>query len=120
MREPIRILSDLHLGHPGSLLRVAAMLRPLLDGAASIIFSGDTSRRRDGSPRAKTNASRCATSSRTSGAEATYVTGNHDPDIGGTLPRSARRRVRDPATSFTKISRPGAASWRSAACRCPR
>ena len=32
MREPIRILSDLHLGHPGSLLRSAAMLRPLLDG----------------------------------------------------------------------------------------
>lgn len=85
MREPIRILSDLHLGHPGSLLRSAAMLRPLLDGAASVIFNGDTSERRATKFRPRAEDERLALRDIVSdfGAEATYVTGNHDPDIGG-------------------------------------
>lgn len=40
--EPIRILSDLHLGHPASLIDDVNALRPLLEGAGTVIFNGDT------------------------------------------------------------------------------
>ena len=44
--EPIRILSDLHLAHPGSRIVNAAQLAPLLDGVKTLIFNGDTSEER--------------------------------------------------------------------------
>ena len=42
MREPVRILSDLHLGHRVSRVSRVAALRPLVAGAGTVIFNGDT------------------------------------------------------------------------------
>lgn len=42
MRQPVRILSDLHLGHQASRIERVATLRPLLAGAATVVFNGDT------------------------------------------------------------------------------
>ena len=40
--EPIRILSDLHLAHPGSRIVDTVQLAPLLMGVKTVIFNGDT------------------------------------------------------------------------------
>lgn len=42
MREPVLILSDLHLGHKGSLIDDASALRPLIEGAGTLLLNGDT------------------------------------------------------------------------------
>ena len=42
MREPVLILSDLHLGHKGSLIDDVAALRPLIEGAGTLLLNGDT------------------------------------------------------------------------------
>ena len=42
MKEPVRILSDLHLGHKVSRIERVAALRPLIAGAGTVVFNGDT------------------------------------------------------------------------------
>jgi len=42
MIEPVRILSDLHLGHRVSRIQRVAALRPLIAGAGTVVFNGDT------------------------------------------------------------------------------
>ncbi len=42
MNEPVRILSDLHLGHRASRIDHVRALRPVLHGAGTVIFNGDT------------------------------------------------------------------------------
>ena len=42
MKEPVRILSDLHLGHKISRIESVSALRPLIAGAGTIVFNGDT------------------------------------------------------------------------------
>ncbi len=42
MELPLRIFSDLHLGHPSSRIRSVEQLRPLFRGAATLLFNGDT------------------------------------------------------------------------------
>ena len=42
MNEPVRILSDLHLGHRVSRIERTSALRPLIAGAGTVIFNGDT------------------------------------------------------------------------------
>lgn len=42
MTQPIRILSDLHLGHRVSRIESVENLRPLIAGAGTVIFNGDT------------------------------------------------------------------------------
>ena len=42
MKEPVLILSDLHLGHTASLIDDVAALEPLLRGAGTLILNGDT------------------------------------------------------------------------------
>lgn len=42
MKEPVLILSDLHLGHGGSLLDEAKMLEPLLQDCRTLLLNGDT------------------------------------------------------------------------------
>lgn len=42
MNEPIYILSDLHLGHAASHIKDVEQLRPILEGAGTVIFNGDT------------------------------------------------------------------------------
>lgn len=42
MRQPVLILSDLHLGHKGSLLDDVSMLEPMLQGIGTLLLNGDT------------------------------------------------------------------------------
>ena len=42
MKEPVLILSDLHLGHKASSIDDVAALEPLLCGAATLVLNGDT------------------------------------------------------------------------------
>lgn len=40
--EPVVVLSDLHLGHPGTFLSDPSMIAPLLEGTKTVLFNGDT------------------------------------------------------------------------------
>ena len=40
--EPIRILSDLHFGHPASIIERPEQLAPLFREAKTVVFNGDT------------------------------------------------------------------------------
>ena len=79
--EPLRILSDLHLGHPASRARQVNRLRPLLEGARTIVFNGDTSEERKKAFRESGDALKadlvrlCAEV----GAKPVFLSGNHDP-----------------------------------------
>ncbi|MFM2171013.1 MAG: hypothetical protein RI957_1242, partial [Verrucomicrobiota bacterium] len=42
MKQPVLILSDLHLGHKASVLDDVAALEPLLAGAGTLVLNGDT------------------------------------------------------------------------------
>ena len=42
MRLPVRIFSDLHLGHKASRISDVESLRPLFKGAGTVVFNGDT------------------------------------------------------------------------------
>lgn len=81
MNGPVRILSDLHLGHKVSRVRRVADLRPLVAGAATVIFNGDTWEELAGPLRARSAdmldelRSICAEE----GAEPVFLPGNHDP-----------------------------------------
>jgi predicted phosphodiesterase len=81
MKEPVRILSDLHLGHKLSRIEKVSALRPLIAGAGTVIFNGDTWQELPG-PFCKRGAammtelkSLCAEE----GVEAVFLSGNHDP-----------------------------------------
>jgi predicted phosphodiesterase len=81
--EPIRILSDLHLGHPAGLIANAGQLAPLIEGCATVLFNGDTvelrSQEDEKVGRARLN--ELTAVSRASGASPVYVNGNHDPTV---------------------------------------
>ncbi len=42
MRLPVRIFSDLHLGHGASRISEVGSLRPLFHGAGTVVFNGDS------------------------------------------------------------------------------
>lgn len=83
MDEPIRILSDLHLGHTASLAREISQIEPLFRGVKTVIFNGDTVEMRserdrelaDG--RMQTVHEFCAEQE----AATYFINGNHDPII---------------------------------------
>jgi predicted phosphodiesterase len=81
MKEPVRVLSDLHLGHKLSRIAEVSALRPLIAGAGTVIFNGDTWQELAGPFRERGAAmlaelkSLCAEE----GAEAVFLSGNHDP-----------------------------------------
>lgn len=78
-----RIVSDLHLGHPGCRIRSVAHLRPLLVGAAMVVFNGDTVEQRH-RLLAGTGARLLAELDALLddvGAQRVYLRGNHDPEI---------------------------------------
>jgi predicted phosphodiesterase len=83
VQEPIRIISDLHLGHTASLARDIEQVEPLYHGVKTVILNGDTIEMR--SERSRTKADRilaeveafCATQS----AATYFLNGNHDPII---------------------------------------
>lgn len=86
MKEPIRILSDIHFGHPHTLVHDWEQLRPLIAGAGTMIFNGDSVEqcfpsRRD---RAGQDARDLQALCRSEGAEPVLITGNHDPEISDT------------------------------------
>jgi UDP-2,3-diacylglucosamine pyrophosphatase LpxH len=83
--EPIRIISDLHLGMPSSTLENAGQLLPLLRDNASVIFNGDSveihfvKRRESGFRNAERLREICAQA----GVTPCFLNGNHDPNISG-------------------------------------
>lgn len=83
MDEPIRIISDLHLGHSASLAREISQVEPLFQDVRSVIFNGDTIEMR--SERSRERAAMileevqafCARQA----ARTCFINGNHDPII---------------------------------------
>lgn len=81
LREPLRILSDLHLGHPASRIEAAEQLSGLLDGVATLVVNGDTNEQRCPAWRERADAlwqdfQRLAESH---GVDLVRIRGNHDP-----------------------------------------
>jgi predicted phosphodiesterase len=82
MNEPVLILSDLHLGHGGSVLMDVSMIEPLLQDCKTLLLNGDTWQqlavdfRADGM-RLWTNLQDLC---RKKNIEIVLLPGNHDPD----------------------------------------
>jgi UDP-2,3-diacylglucosamine pyrophosphatase LpxH len=83
VREPIRIISDLHLGYSGSLLTDAAQLRPMLDGVGTLVFNGDTAELRNERryPAGRREFGKLQEICAEAGVQTVFVNGNHDPAI---------------------------------------
>lgn len=84
MPSPLtRIFSDLHYGDPSSSLTELTQLAPLLDGATSLVFNGDTLDTRPGHAAglAATLRSHIDRFFRSAAIPTTCLTGNHDPDF---------------------------------------
>jgi predicted phosphodiesterase len=81
--EVVRIFSDLHYGDRASTLRVLAEINPLFEGCSQIILNGDTLDTRPSRHPATTSALRgeVADFFARLAPPATWLTGNHDPDI---------------------------------------
>jgi predicted phosphodiesterase len=81
MREPLRILSDLHLGHQVSRVARVEALRPLLAGIATVVFNGDTWQELAAPFRERSAAllEELRALCRSEGAEPVFLPGNHDP-----------------------------------------
>jgi predicted phosphodiesterase len=81
--EPILILSDLHLGHRASRIKHPEQLAPLLRGAGTVIFNGDTSEMRNPEDRSvgRKVAAELARLCHQEGRKAVFVNGNHDPTV---------------------------------------
>ncbi len=83
-RFPIRIVSDLHLAHPASLVKNVWQLEPLLAGAGTVVFNGDTTEQR--LPETRKTAERYLETLRKLcadlGVEPVFLSGNHDPEGG--------------------------------------
>ncbi len=84
----IRILSDLHIGHKSSLLKEAGAIKPLAEDVDLLILNGDTveSKYADSEARRKQELPSFRDVDeeiRSWGIKTLYLTGNHDPDIGG-------------------------------------
>jgi predicted phosphodiesterase len=81
MQEPIRILSDLHFGHPASVIEHPSQLLPLLRDVKTVIFNGDTVElrymkgRQLGMHNARLMRDVCAEA----GVRPIFINGNHDP-----------------------------------------
>jgi len=81
MNEPVRVLSDLHLGHKISRIGTISALRPLISGAGTVVFNGDTWQELANPFLARSTVlldelkSLCAEE----GVEPVFLSGNHDP-----------------------------------------
>ena len=78
----VRIFSDFHLGHSGSLISQVSQLAPLLEGADIAIFNGDTIEERCPSFRSRglEMLSELNELCVKMGARPVYLSGNHDPE----------------------------------------
>ena len=83
MQYPIRVLSDLHLGHPACLIQDVEQLRPLIAGAGTMIFNGDSWQELSKAMRHESGTllQQLKTLCTAEGAEAIFLPGNHDPSI---------------------------------------
>ncbi len=81
MKEPVRILSDLHLGHKISRITHVEALRPLVAGAGTVIFNGDTWQELALAFLTRSTAMRdeLLTLCFEENATAVFLPGNHDP-----------------------------------------
>lgn len=79
----IRILSDLHLGHPGCRIPSAASLRPLFEGVETAVFNGDTVEQRHPALAAAgaRHLAELGGLLADTGTRALFIRGNHDPGI---------------------------------------
>ena len=81
MRLPVRIFSDLHLGHKASRITEVESLRPLFKGAGTVVFNGDTWEEL-AAPWRENSAAMLADLRRIceeEGSDAVFLRGNHDP-----------------------------------------
>lgn len=85
MKEPVRILSDLHLGHKVSRIGRISSLRPLISGAGTVIFNGDTWEELAQPFRSQsaTMLAELQTLCTEEGADPIFLPGNHDPSWPG-------------------------------------
>lgn len=85
MNEPVRILSDLHLGHKISRIRQVSALRPLIAGAGTIVFNGDTWQELAAPfrQRAREMLDELQWLCAEEAADAIFLPGNHDPSWPG-------------------------------------
>jgi predicted phosphodiesterase len=85
VNEPVRILSDLHLGHKVSRIEDIATLRPLIAGAGTVIFNGDTWQElaKPFLERATAMLGGLKALCHEEGADAVFLPGNHDPSWPG-------------------------------------
>jgi predicted phosphodiesterase len=81
MKEPVRILSDLHLGHQVSRIERTSALRPLIAGAGTVVFNGDTWQELAApfKVRAEQMLDELRALCAEEGADAVFLPGNHDP-----------------------------------------
>lgn len=81
MKEPVRVLSDLHLGHSVSRIERVESLRPLIAGAGTMVFNGDTWQElaRRLRERAQDMLDALREICKEEGADAIFLPGNHDP-----------------------------------------
>ena len=83
LAEPVRVVSDLHLAHPSGLVGEVEALRPLVRGAGTVVFNGDSYEESYEAWRARGRDmlaelhQLCAEE----GAGAVFLPGNHDPGI---------------------------------------
>lgn len=84
LRDRIVILSDTHLGRPGSGARSASALRPLWQGASRLIVNGDVAELSDSTHRveAARQVMQVQAFCEQDGVELTLLPGNHDPMVG--------------------------------------
>lgn len=79
------VLSDLHLGHKVSRIGEVESLRPLIAGAGTVVFNGDTWQElaRPFYERSKVMLEELRQLCREEGAEPVFLSGNHDPGWSG-------------------------------------
>jgi predicted phosphodiesterase len=79
----IRIVSDVHYADRGSRVRSLGQLRPLLEGATSFVFNGDTLDTRPDRDAKRTARLRSEVLDffASAGTPVRFLTGNHDPDL---------------------------------------
>ena len=81
MIEPVRILSDLHLGHKISRIDKISALRPLIAGAGTVVFNGDTWQElaKPYLTRSSALLDELKTLCAEENVETVFLSGNHDP-----------------------------------------
>jgi predicted phosphodiesterase len=79
----IRVISDVHFGERSSRVRSLGQLRPLFDGATSLVVNGDTLDTRPSDHPQRTAQARGDVLEffGSAGIPVTLLTGNHDPDL---------------------------------------